>query len=120
MHCYLELVSKQYTAEARDLLSQYRHEHEPVSQLTIKLVNYPRSTATKTRRWDNKNVSYEEEDTCVSHNYDYEEFDHVTNEFDDVPSLSGEEEEEGEEGEEEEEKGEEEVFYLFVFNATLV
>ena len=60
----------------------------------------------------------------MSHNYDYEEFDHVTNEFDDVPSLSGEEEEEGEEGgeegEEEEEKGEEEVFYLFVFNATLV
>ena len=29
VHCYLELVSKQYTVEARDLLSQYRHEHEP-------------------------------------------------------------------------------------------
>ena len=29
VHCYLELVSKQYTVEARDLLSKYRHEHEP-------------------------------------------------------------------------------------------
>jgi hypothetical protein len=29
VHCYLELVSKQYTVEARDLLAQYRHEHEP-------------------------------------------------------------------------------------------
>ena len=29
VHCYLELMSKQYTAEARDLLAHYRHEHEP-------------------------------------------------------------------------------------------
>ena len=29
VHCYLELVSKQYTAEARDLLAKYRQEHEP-------------------------------------------------------------------------------------------
>jgi len=29
VHCYLELVSKQYIVEARDLLAQYRHEHEP-------------------------------------------------------------------------------------------
>eukprot|EP00960_Hanusia_phi_P011518 336300-Hanusia_phi.AAC.1 len=29
VHCYLDLMSKQYTAEARDLLAHCRHEHEP-------------------------------------------------------------------------------------------
>ncbi|KAJ1466615.1 hypothetical protein T484DRAFT_2457036 [Baffinella frigidus] len=29
VHCFLELVQKQYSVEARELLSHYRHEHEP-------------------------------------------------------------------------------------------
>ena len=29
MHCFFELVSKQYVTEAKDLVSRHRHDHEP-------------------------------------------------------------------------------------------